>query len=260
MTRFGKLLVFIQLIMSLFFLAWAVGVYTQRIDWHQAYNPFNRQPIPDRPGRYSENKDQIAKLAEARDASEARWSNAYTSLDHVDKQRHGYIDWYKEQVKIASTGKDNANKQVDGPVRTLVRTKDELLEKDPARREPYKNRDLVVKSANEYEEEYSKLYDMIDKELKLALELAHKLELLSAEIAGIPEKTRGIRGDLQAQLSYLKLFIDEMDYLKPLLKSRIVETQVLERRLQLLEARRKELYAALGIEVQQNPNPPNPGR
>ena len=49
MTRFGKLLIFMNLILSVIFAGWAAGIYTQRIDWAPARTLFG-EPIEDLSG------------------------------------------------------------------------------------------------------------------------------------------------------------------------------------------------------------------
>ena len=79
-------------------------------------------------------------------------------------------------------------------------------------------------------------------------DLATRLKEITEDIAGIVGKTPGLRGQLLSELTYLKLHEDEMAYLAPQLNARRVEAQVLDRRIRYLKDRRKELYAALGIE------------
>jgi hypothetical protein len=254
MTRFGKLLVFMQVAISLMMLTTALVLYAYRVNWSPRQSFFGGEPVPGLidgdingkvPGRLDE---LLTSLVDLRDQSENHWQSAYANFKHVDDQRLAYLDWYEDQTRLANTGKNRANKVIDPPVRVLVRGADGLLDMDDQREPVTTTGKIVVKSIEAYKDRYEEVKAQISHEQKALDDLAEKLKEITEEIAGIPGKTPGLRGQLLSEITFHRLHQDEMAYLRPQLNARRVESQVLERRLQYLQERRKELYAALGID------------
>lgn len=254
MTRFGKLLIFMQVGLSVLMLTWAVGLTANRINWSPRRSFFGGEPVPGMidgdingqvvPGAIDE---LVANLVELREQSDNHWQSAHASFQRVDEQRLTYLDWYADQILLGNTGKDRNKKAVEPPVCVLTRGPDGLLIID--KRDPVKTpTNAAVKSVATYQSLYKETYDAVQDEQRLLETLAEQLKEVSELIAGIPGKTPGLRGQLLNEITFFKLHQDEMAYLAPQLNARRVESQVLERRLKYLHERRKELYAALGIE------------
>ena len=103
MTRFGKLLIFMNLVLSVVFAGWAAGIYAQRIDWAPARTLFG-EPIEDRPGRVKERGDQVKALVELRDLVETRWQHSTANLTHQEQHRINYQQWYAQELATIRTG------------------------------------------------------------------------------------------------------------------------------------------------------------
>jgi hypothetical protein len=253
MTRFGKLLIFMQVGLSMLMLTWAVGITASRVNWSPRRSFFGGEPVPGQvtgdingqsvTGSYDE---LVANLLELRDQSQEHWQSAHANFKRVDDQRLAYLDWYADQNLLANTGKDRNQKALNPPVIVLKRGPDGLLNMDE--REPVLAGKVVVKSVQDYQNLYKKIYEEVEDEQRILENYVKQLKEVTEEIAGIPGKTPGLRGQLLSEITFFKLHQDEMAYLAPQLNARRVESQVLERRLKYLHERRKELYAALGIE------------
>ena len=240
MRMFGKFLVFLNLVFSLAFLAWAIGLYSQRLDWVE---------------RLKQLDEQIVKLIEERNLTERRWQTDSELVPTEEKRRYDYLAWYEEQLDTLQTGKDKKGENVEAPVRGLVRDKDNLLIMDPNAkgREPVKITgfsqegkpvELILKSNDYYVDEIRVAQARIDALQKEINALVKEGEDLTNEIAGIPGKTRGLRGKYEDQINYKKLFDDEMKVLTPMKTARQIDIEQQKRRLESLVARLKELQAA----------------
>jgi chromosome segregation ATPase len=121
MTQTAKTLVFINLVLSVVFVAWAVGLVTNQVPWH---NP----PPGDGPkveGFVAQLQAQIKKLVEARNSADLRWGEAYVDLTGVEKQRADAQNYYAALLRSVRDGNVADIKppvqQLDfGPNNTLV--------------------------------------------------------------------------------------------------------------------------------------------
>lgn len=244
MRMFGKFLVYSNLVLSLLFLGWAVALHTMKINWAPHRNFFTGEVNQDS-GQLFELKEEIKTLLEQRDLAETRWQTDAALLPRVEERRAAFLKWYAEQYNLAKTGKDRTGKDAETPVRRPVRGPDEMLIMDDAQREAVKDsRGTVVKSIGYYQNEYQELRKQLDDiQLEIA-DLVEQQKRLTLIIAGEPGKTRGVRGQLDDQLSYKKLWEDEIATLKPLLVTQLINVEENKRRLQVLESRLKELAQA----------------
>lgn len=248
MRMFGKFLVYLNLVLSLVFLGWAVALHTMRLNWAPQRNFFTGEVNQESGGLY-ELREEMKTLLEHRDLAETRWQTDAALLPRVEERRTGYLKWYGEQLHLANKGTPRPQgKEVEIPVRRLVRGPDELLIMEDAKREVVKDsQGKAVKSIAAYMNESQELTKQLDDiQVEIAKLVAQQLQL-TLEIAGDtnPNKpTRGVRGELEAHLSYKKLWEDEIATLKPLLVTQLINVEENKRRLIVLEARLKELAQA----------------
>lgn len=100
MTTFGKMLVFLNLILGMAFLSWSVGLFTQKVDWLDRTN-FAGEKVE---GEISRLKSQIGQLTlQARIAS-ASWGTAYEELTKVEKEREDRKTAFAQRLVWARTG------------------------------------------------------------------------------------------------------------------------------------------------------------
>ncbi len=249
MTRFGKLLIFLNLMLSITFAGWAAGVYSQRIDWAPARSLFTGELIEDRPGRVKELNDQVKGLAALRDLGEVRWQNATLLMVHEQQHRSSYQEWYAQELTTLRTGADADGKQVPFPVRELTH--------DPRTgdidRAPIKDKEKAflvngepLKSLEHYEEQYKELVKKIKGLQEEYAKRVKKAEEQSEDINGKAGERFGLRTEVLNLQQYLRNANDELAYLQPLYDSTTAELNTMMKRYLALKERKKKLeeYAA----------------
>ena len=247
MRMFAKFLVYTNLVLSLVFLGWALALYMQRLDW-APHKSLIKGEIDQKTGIMYRLTEEVRELGEASELGEKRYQNDAYALPAAEKRRLDYQKWYLDQIALGERGKDTQGKDVKPPVIELVRDpKDQMLSMDPKDRKPLKSREQDVEPLEIYMEQYRKLKKDIDDTQAEIEKLVEENKQLTERIAGIPGKTRGIRGDLEANVNYKRLFDDEMSILKPLLVNQRINVEQQKRRLAELEARYKELQGRLGL-------------
>src|SRR5262245_13549298 len=117
MAFIGKLLVVVHSALALGVLAWAIGVYTQRIDWNTPPTQPGKDAPP--PGLFDRQKEQAAKYSAAVDRAYTRWSGNLFQVQTLEAERFPRRAFYKNELEVIRTGKLNG-KSVNDPVRELV--------------------------------------------------------------------------------------------------------------------------------------------
>jgi len=252
MTAFGKLLVFVQFILSMFFTTWAVAMYSQRIEWAPA-KTLGGDPIPESKGRLNELAEEIrdivgdGKEEGGRDKAERRWQNAHRELADATRSREEYAAWYADQLSLAKKGEDTAGRRQDTPVRHLVYNPDGTLKKPAAGkaddRPPVQSFGTAVKSV----EEYYKSSDALQKDVANAqdqlYETVLEAEKVTRLIVGSPTNY-GLRRELRDEEAYYNNALSELLYLQPVYNGRTAELEVVKKRNAQMERRKQELSAA----------------
>src|SRR6266478_4333470 len=105
MTQLGKILVFVNLVFSLVLAAFALGIYTNRIDW---VGPSASQSE----GEINKRVADIKTLTEVYNRSTARWLREYANLPAQEKQRKDNETWYAQQLAALVEGK-GGNQPID---------------------------------------------------------------------------------------------------------------------------------------------------
>jgi len=233
MTRFGRVLLFLNLVLSLGFAFWAFAIYTQRIDWTTTKSP-------ERQGEYAQRAAALDSLKTAIARGESRLDLATQSVKAEEDRIPKYVAWYKVQLENLRTGKN--------PVRAPVINKGQLqLDKDGyPRLGPVLTNDKTpipgLASLDVLHQDYlAKQQQIVDTihETDAAVDKEKALTVLIGN-----GKDKGLRAQLAAELLAEKNSVDEQEFLKPLLYNRQVELQVLAKRSRELQARLKELQAS----------------
>lgn len=100
MTFFGKLLVFLNLLIGLAFLSWSVGMFTQKLDWVDRTNMAGEKVE----GEITKLKAEIDVLTlEAKHAS-ASWGVSYTALEEIETTRENRKGVFAQRLVWAHTG------------------------------------------------------------------------------------------------------------------------------------------------------------
>ena len=258
MTPFAKMLVFLNLALSMIFTVWSIGLYSGRVDWAPG-KTLGGDKIEDRPGRLANLKKEIEDYTGRRDLAERRWQIAWPDVIKEEKHRSDNKAWYDNMEAATRTGKDVDGKDFDKPtpaVRVLVRDDktDEFLQdkadpvkvilevdkdKKPVKEEP-------VMSAEFYDLKLKEVRDNIDMQDKKLKELVAEHKKLVEEIVGVNDDKglkikRGLQDDRKNQLDYLKQCLDEQKYLAPLVNNGSAELVILQKRHAALVKRLEEL-------------------
>jgi hypothetical protein len=241
MTKLGKYLVFINLVLSLMFLGVAIGVCSNRIDWP---GTMKTGPASEVKAGVDRLKSEIDTWQKEASLGYARATAALPDLLQVEKERPVKQKWYADQLSILETGNDTDGKAYSGPIQDLVYEKGQIkLGKDglPELR-PISVKPLEFRPIPEMHKMLADQQDAVKQEMAKVAKLMQEEERLTREVNGDPQKkVKGLR-DLQAEeISVENNLQGELEYLRPLRYNRQVEAALLLKRQQSLKARLDEL-------------------
>lgn len=100
MTQTAKTLVFANLVLSVVFLAWAVGLFTNEVPWHTP-------PAGDGPkveGMVAQLQARIKTLTDARDPADQRWGETYVQVQGGERLRADAHKYYADLLRSIRTG------------------------------------------------------------------------------------------------------------------------------------------------------------
>src|SRR5437016_7475397 len=97
MTKLGKWLVFINVTLSLIFLAWAVGLYTNQVHWNTPPSDGGQRVQ----GMVDELKAEITQLAEAQKSAEERWHKGGELVRSLENERPRRLEYYATLLRSA---------------------------------------------------------------------------------------------------------------------------------------------------------------
>src|SRR5262249_34783806 len=118
MTKFGKALVLFNLVFSLLMAVWAIGVFTNRVDFSNTKKPDQVMGLlAQREGRVNEVKDAFRP-------ADAGWTHARAAVYFQESLRPKLTAWYAEQLQNARDG----NKEIG----EVDMTKELARQRDPA--------------------------------------------------------------------------------------------------------------------------------
>jgi hypothetical protein len=248
MTRIGKVLIFINLALSVGFLAWTVGLVTNRIYWNTPPADGGEKVV----GQVDQLKARIKDLVEARSGTDGnggadlRWYYNTQRLHAVEAERPRRQAYYREQLKIVQTGTDLAGKPVEPPVQQLAFAPDGRLNWSKKTGQPPVRIDgQPALSVQGYERKTKATLEEMNDDQKTVAETVKKIAGLTQQL----NASRGLRERLAEQEDLARNTKAEIAYLQTPLTTYTVETQLLKRRQNALEGRLRELAAATGTAV-----------
>src|SRR2546423_15555973 len=100
MTKLGKWLVVINVTLSLMFLAWAVGLYTNHINWATPPSDGGQRVQ----GMVEELKAEVTRLVAARDAADQRWYDSTARVVALETERPARQAYYADLMRSARRG------------------------------------------------------------------------------------------------------------------------------------------------------------
>jgi hypothetical protein len=266
MTQLGKILILGNLALSLIFAAWALGIYTQRIDFTKG----GGGGAP--PGELAKREQRHAIAKSAVEKAYARYDAAARSVAALEARRPVNLAWYADQYSILRTGVDAKGKPA--PVRQPVAQKGQLLlgtDGHPALQEVKWDRLQPLENLNRLRQEFDLTQDAILKEKEVLDALVAQEKDLTEQLNGDGKQRKGLRTqmeDVQRELlqslgskEFLRrlekagVFVvlplppekdlyGEQDWLMQQLYNRLAEERILDARRRQLQARLEEVKKA----------------
>jgi hypothetical protein len=234
MTSLGKVLVFVNLALSVAMATWAQGVYSSRIDWSN-----NKGKDGSRDG---ELVGRVAKLKEWGDAlvpAAHSWNGSRVELTRLDERRNADRVWYEKQLAFNRSG---ASK--NDPARVLkfndagpVIDPDGHPHLDPGRDQFGQPLESLVA----YNLAREALHRQIDVETKNLTKLIEEDAELTNRIGGDANGSKGLQHRILDERGKLAQAIAEQRFVQPLLINAVVEADLVFKRQRALESRIKEL-------------------
>jgi hypothetical protein len=266
MTVFGKIMVFVNLALSLLMAIWAFGVWSNRIDFSDVQATAERAAGESR--RRATEIDTLSKsLLTDRSGDLSNWARTREALLRQEQERQWARGWYLDELaKLAGTvptdkpAQDVVYAAADSPAGTdpeVVVTRGQiLLEKDDKGHvrpkledardvagNPAKFRALApyVKEEEKTLEEVQKVQAKHEENIQAAIKLTQELAGTPADpVAG----TKEVKGLQQRLIDERKKRADveaEEGVIRPLLINAVVDLELVMKRQRSLLARIKEL-------------------
>jgi hypothetical protein len=251
MAFIGKLLVVVHGALSLAVLAWAIGIFTNRIDWNTPPVEAGKESSP---GLYAKQEAKAKEYSEAVDKAYTRWSGNLLRVQMLEGERYPRRAFYAEQLQLVRTGELNG-KPVANPVRVLVTAPNGYLDVRPNAQRPVFNvRDekktgdgtgVPSKSIAQYDREMAKMVEDIQaSQMRNAQAIAER-DKLNLEIVGRPGM-KGLRTLLREQQTIHDQAVAEDVYVVGFVTNREAEFGLLKKRRDAMTARMDELNKSKG--------------
>jgi hypothetical protein len=242
MAFIGKLLVVVHSALALGVLAWAIGVYTQRIDWNTPPTQAGKDAPP--PGLFDRQKEQAAKYSAAVDRAYTRWSGNLFQVQTLEAERFPRRAFYKNDLEVIRTGKLNG-KSVTNPVRELVMAPNGYIDIRPnAPRNPVEVRPgIPADSIANYITKMDQIrQDIAASQVKNAKAIEER-DKLNDDIIGHMQPTlkKGLRTLLLEQIGFRERAEREEMYVDGFFTNREAEFGLLKKRRDAMNDRIEEL-------------------
>ena len=227
MTRTGKILVYVNLVLAIGMCVWAFGLYSTRIDWS---NKPAKGSEP--PGELAKRMAALKQVDSALQTAEARQRAAALDLRTMERRRPRDQGFFAKELGLLQTGINNENPPRIVSVQAgviQVNPADGMVVMIPAPK-PFESLDVYEKQQQQTQ---AALLASISEYQALVEEDTKKIEQIIGE--------KGLRQQLfneeEIKLARIK---QEIEDLKPLYINVMVDLQLLDKRQKALEARLKE--------------------
>jgi hypothetical protein len=240
MTTAGKVLVFVNLALSLVMATWAQGIYSTRIDWSdRKAGKDGVPPAGELDGRISRLKELSGSLGPAA----LSWNEGRATIAALELRRANERTWYEGELVHLIKGANRAN---PANVIKLNKGEPEVIKPgvdDRPVMEPGKDqygRPLV--SLEAYRSSEDALNREIEAQNKLLVKAVEEDAELTNRIAGDPASgAKGLQQRILDERAKRLEAINEEVFVRPLLINAVVNSDLVFRRQRSLEARIKEL-------------------
>lgn len=249
MTRFGRVLVLLNLALSLMLAAWSFNIYTSGIDWTDRKDT---KSTPPRMGRFAVNAATLDELWKSVPAVQKDWLDGRAALAREEKSLAGERVWYDNEIHYVLVGPaknkgvfDIAIATQDDPNTGAKKGQIVLDEQGFPQLVPIQDpagKPLQLQSLAEYNKEEESILN--DIEMLVAQHSANIAEASTLTDKIIGDKGKGIRGlqqrinDEQAKNADV---IAELKLVEPQLINTLVEAQLVNKRHGQMMRRIEEL-------------------
>src|SRR5437879_6199549 len=246
MTKLGKWLVFINVTLSLIFLAWAVGLYTNQVHWNTPPSDGGQRVQ----GMIEELNAEIKQLLDARNSAEERWHSGGALVRALENERPQRNAYYATLLRSVTQG-DVA--QIKPPVQQLEIAANGGVVAKLNGRPPYLLDGQPALSIAGYRDALTQRSAQIDATHKEVTGIIGETEKLTRQINGaeppgggerVTAEQKGLRGVLADEQKAAHKLRLEQEYLHSPITNFMIDTQLLKKRRAALTARLGELQNA----------------
>lgn len=260
MSTLGKVLVLVHGALSLTVLAWALGVFTNRIDWN---TPPAKTGGETTPGLYARQDAKATEYNAAIDRSYTRWTTNLNQVAVLEAERYPRRGYYFLTLDLMERGKPNTMiGQAPNQVRVAVPVQDIYpyapngyldvprdrfgnldLTRAFARKAYNVRPNIAAKSVVMYDEDMTKLVqDIKDSQVKSNQAIVER-EKLNKEIVGVTQPTpiKGLRTLINEQKTIQDNADNEDRYTSVFVTNREAEFGLFKKRRDAMQARVAEL-------------------
>ena len=226
MFRLGRLSLWLNLSLAVFFAIWGFGLYANRMDW--------KAESKDRSDQLRKLGGEISKLAPEVEATRP-------AAVEQDARRPTLNAWYAAQLESLHSGKDKPKALVynKGVLEYDAQHLPKLGEVLNSSNQPLNGLASLDALDREYAAVQAQIGKIITEENKLLAEEKQQTIEVNGESG-----PKGLRGDLAAKEAAEKKSLERQEYLMPILYNRQAELEILLKRKEGLEARLKELQSS----------------
>jgi hypothetical protein len=237
MGTLGKVLVIVHGALSLAVLAWALGIYTHRINWNapQGGGANKEESV------YARQKAKADEYNVAVDRAYTRWSGNLFQVQALDQERYPRRNFYGTQLYLVQTGQLNG-KDVPQPVQQLVNAPNGFLDiRQVVGRPPYEVRAGVpADSIAGYERKMARLVEDIKASQVRNDQALAERDALNREVIGT-QQAKGLRRRYNEQVEIMDRALAEDQYAATFVTNREAEFGLFKKRRDALTGRMTEL-------------------
>jgi hypothetical protein len=234
-TRLGKILVLVNLVLSVLFAVWALGIYANRIDWPGTGSPTipGEKALGELRKRDDEIKEYSSKANKAGIALSS-WRAWNARLAALEAARPAAQAQYSAKLQSLDDGQ--------GPVTGFVFDQQGRLGNGPevpgAGGQPLRSRTIYQQQTAAAEKQIEDLNKQANQDL-------HAAEDQTVQLNGVREgdqvKQKGLRDLLREEQVARQNALDEIEYVRPFRYNRQAEGALLQKRQATLVERLEEL-------------------
>ena len=238
MTSLGKLLVLLNVGLSLGLAGLAFGVYTNRIDWPGTAPATGSEKTV---GEFAQKKTEVEDAQKAAGVALTVWR----------KPRRSSCTWRSDVRRISTlrqTARDTRRERRAGDHSGSCDTHRGCRQSGcgagrgrPANPRCEAPAGRSLQSVRAFREELASTESKIANKIDTVTSLVKQQQDLTQEINGIPGRQKGLRDLLAEEIQAREKAHEELESVRPLRYNRQVESELLQKRQQSLQARLQEL-------------------